>query len=276
MLYISYVIRIPAGKEHRVSTEILKHLVEIYEPIKLTCGVHKNTTTPHYHIHLLSDADPGDPKFGKNRSRLVRQFDESITSRIISKTNMIDDKSFFSYPLKEYDQPNYRLRHSMPVEEHPPDSNPLPDDILNHCTKIGKLKYSQVMIESMRSNANFAYKIAHRMSVEKQERIKKYSAATADLYEHLDVSCNIQTKPPKVEDFKSETAFIAAVAQWNSSPNYKKLYHTIGTQVCQYYLNKEEVPPDKTADQVLHYMIIKKLLKADQLWQIKNKYKVNI
>ena len=233
----------------------------------MTLGQHMNTRTNHWHVHMYSEENPDDPKYGKNRSRIVKNFMEDITSRVTQDVLMIDSKSFFSYPLKEYT--TSALDPEIPAAHQR--KRILPDFVVNNC--IG---YDPLQLEQMRSNAHYAYQIAARLAAEKQDRINKYSAATTDVYEHLDASCNIQTQCPIREQYKNETSFLAAVAVWNSAPNYRKLYHIIGTEVCQYYLNKSEVPPDKTADLVLQYMIIKKLLKADQLWQIKNKYKVNI
>lgn len=265
-MYVSYVIRTPASNPEYLNEKLLEHLVKVYKPSKLSLGQHMNTQRNHWHVHMLSPHSEDDPKFGKNRSRIVKGFKEDIVSKVQHKVLMVDEDAFMSYPLKEYtDNPGHVCWTPMRTRRI------LPDFVLNNC--IG---YDPLKINQMRSNANYAYNIATRMASQKEERMNKYSAAVADVYEHLDASCNIQTKPPKIEDFKHESEFIAAVALWNQSPNYKKLYHVIGIEVCQYYLNKQEVPPDKTADLVLQYMIIKKLLKADQLWQIKNKYKVNI
>jgi hypothetical protein len=252
-MYISYVIR-SNSKSHIPLTEIVATFKDAYEPDKLIIGYHIVAPKPHFHIHMHSNLDSLLPKFKQNRSRIVEKLrdDEkySISSRIIDDSDVIEPDQFFGYALKEY---YYHDTYMYQYE----------DESLN-IYDIPSIGFPQCKIEELAKSATYTFKVAKRALDIKQERINAYSKVTADLYEFLDASRN--------------EWFIEPVGKHNLDgiAPWRKMYHNLGTMICHWYLGKNEVPPDKISETVLHYMIINKLLKAQNIWDIKNKYRVHI
>lgn len=252
-MYISYVIR-SNSKSHIPLKEIVATLKDAYDPDKLIIGYHIIAPKPHFHIHMHSNLDSSLPKFKQNRSRIVEKLRDddkySISSRIIDDPDVIDPYQFFGYALKEY----YYHDSYMYIYE---------EESLN-IYDIPSIGFTQREIEDLAKSATYTFKVAKRALDIKQERINAYSKITADLYEFLDASRN--------------EWFIEPIGKHNLDgiAPWRKMYHNLGTMICHWYLGKNEVPPDKISETVLHYMIINKLLKAQNVWDIKNKYRVHI
>jgi hypothetical protein len=254
-MYISYVIRVNDISKNQIPlSEIVATLRDAYLPDKLIIGYHICAPKPHFHVHMHSELDQNLPKFKQNRSRIVEKLrcDDkySISSRIYDDSDVIDPYQFFGYALKEY---YYHDSYMYTYEE----------ESLN-IYNIPSIGFPQSVIEDLAKSATYTFKVAKRALDIKQERINAYSKITADLYEFLD-------------DNRSEW-FVEPIGKHNLDgvAPWRKMYHNLGTIICSWYLEKNEVPPDKTSETVLHYMILNKLLKAQNIWDIKNKYKVYI